>query len=305
MVTVLALLLTGIMVPSSLPKAHADHQSISLNTTGYILRSTYDTYLGRTVDAVKAGSVLTFILSFTADNQNYQRNVSMGVKFDWMSNYQNISSTPVLANQIVYLTLNYTIPNLTGQYSGVYLVPHTWTLQVWDMAIGGIWNQNTFCWDTGKIACHQFTTSFYPLAVYGSAQANGMVLKGQAQALIAGMASILSATTPPAGSNGAIAQLAAANEQITLGNTAYQTGDFNTAQTDYQNALNSANAAQSSLATTGGGTDTATLTSIWITTVAVLLGGIGAVLAGFGGFTYLRNKSKSPSSNTPAPTPKP
>ncbi len=78
----------------------------------------------------------------------------------------------------------------------------------------------------------------------------------------------------------AVADLAAAEVQLNVGNNAYQTSNFNQAQTDYQNALNDANAAQSSLATTGGATDAATMTSIWLGAVAVLLGGIGAVMVG-------------------------
>ncbi len=99
--------------------------------------------------------------------------------------------------------------------------------------------------------------------------------------------------------------LAQAQTQLSLGNTAYSTGDFNDAQTDYQNALNDANAAQSSLATTGGGTDTATLTSIWIQAVAILFGGIGALLVGVAGFKYLRGRARMFSTYTPASAPKP
>jgi hypothetical protein len=91
--------------------------------------------------------------------------------------------------------------------------------------------------------------------------------------------------------------------QLALADAAYQNGDFTTAQTDYQNALNNANAAQSSLSTIGGGTDTATFTSIWLDSVAILLGGIGAILVGFAGFKYLRGKTRALQGYAP-PAPK-
>ncbi|OLD40093.1 MAG: hypothetical protein AUI21_05300 [Nitrospirae bacterium 13_1_40CM_2_62_10] len=91
---------------------------------------------------------------------------------------------------------------------------------------------------------------------------------------------------------------------MALANNAYALGDFSTAQTDYQNALNDANAAQSSLSTIGGGTDAATFTSIWIEAVAVLFGGIGALLVGFAGFKYLRVRTRASAGYAPSTAPK-
>ncbi len=299
LVVVFALLLVGFVVPTSIPKGHADDTSESLNTSGYAVRATYDSFLGRTVDAVQGGNTLTFTLVFVANNANFQRNVSMGVKFDWMNNFQNTSgTTSVLANQVAYVTLTFTIPTLTGQYSGLNLTPHSWTLQVWDMALGSVWTN--FCFDTGTTSCRSFFNN-YPLAIYSSAQATSILTRQQASAEITALQnSLRSVLQAPPGTSAAVAFLAQASEQLSLGDTAYQTGDFSTAQTDYQNSLNSANAAQSSLATTGGGTDTATLTRIWIEGVAALLGGIGAILVGIAGFNYLRHRSKAPSGYTPA-----
>src|SRR5207253_5404062 len=61
----------------------------TLNITGLVARGTYDSYLGSTVDAIQAGNTLTFNVIFTANSYVYQRNLTMGVKFDWMSNFQN------------------------------------------------------------------------------------------------------------------------------------------------------------------------------------------------------------------------
>jgi hypothetical protein len=309
-------LMFAIVVPVSVQKAHADDASEQLTTSGYVIRSYSDSFLGRTVDAVQAGSVMTFTLVFAANSVVYQRNVSMGVKFDWMNNYQNSSianpqnTYSIYANQIATITLNYTIPNLTGQYSGLNLVPHSWVLEVWNGAANSVWTagcgfDNAFF--VPGTACRSFGSG-NPLAIYSNVQATGVLDSQQANAELTSLKSSLSSvlSTPPGATN-AIALMAQANAQITSGNLAYQTANFNAAETDYQNALNTANAAQSSLATTGGGTDTATLSSIWIESVAILLAGIGAVLVGTAGFKYLRARSKliSGATYTPVGAPKP
>src|SRR5213592_2820018 len=154
--------------------------------------------------------------------------------------------------------------------------------------------------------CRRFSSNGYPytyhsLAVYSGAQAGSYNSKLQASAMINSLNSVLGSTiTPAPGTSSALAMLAQANTQMSLANNAYSLGDFTTAQTDYQNALNDANAAQSSLATIGGGTDTATFTSIWLESVAILLGGIGAILVGFAGFKYLRGTTKALPSFAPS-----
>src|SRR5215831_1285931 len=108
----LAVLIVGISTPALIPRGHADDTSMSLSSTGYVMKSVYDPYLGTTVDAIKAGGTLSFTLAFVASSQVFQRNVSLGIKFDWQNNYQNSSMAnpsstyTIFANQIVYLTLN-------------------------------------------------------------------------------------------------------------------------------------------------------------------------------------------------------
>ncbi len=306
LLAILAILLVTIIVPSTIPKSYADDQNETLNTSGYIFRHNYDSFYGDTVDAVQSGSALTFSLTFVADNfRNFQRNITMGVKFDWSNHFENTSaSTPVLMGQTNFITLTYTMPALTGQYANLNLTPHSWTVEVWDMALGAVWTNNCN-FDNGFQSCRTFDNG-YSLAIYSSAQATSMLTAQQAAAEISALGNILSnSKQAPPGTSSAIAALATAEEQLTIGETAYQTGNFATAQTDFQNALNSANAANSALATTGGGTDTATLTSIWLVAVAGLLGGIGALLLGFGGFNYLRRRARSPTSYVPAPDTKP
>lgn len=298
----------------SVQRAHGDDTSETLNITGLLARGTYDSYLANTVDAIQAGNTMTFNVIFTANSYVYQRNLTLGVKFDWMTNYQNTTTdTAVYAGQTLTVSLPYTIPALAGQYSALNLQTHTWILQLWDMAEGATWNANNGCFDFNQAPpnvqpmCRSFTSSNYPyhvLAVYSSAQANSYNSKLQASAIMTSLNNVLGSTNQPApGTSAALASLAQANTQMSLANNAYSLGDFNTAQTDYQNALNDANAAQSSLATIGGGTDTATFTSIWLDSVGILLGGIAAILVGFAGFKYLRGKTRSLPSYTPS-TPK-
>ncbi len=316
LVPIFAMLLVGVAVPLSVPRAHGDDTNETLNITGLLSRDSYDSYLGTYVDAIQAGNTLTFNVIFTANSYVYQRNLTMGVKFDWMTNFQNTTSdTAVYAGQTLTVTLAYQIPVLTGQYTGLNLQAHSWTLELWDMAQGATWNANAYCTDYNyappniPAMCRSFSSNGYPytyhsLAVYSNPQSSSYNSKLQASAIISSLNSVLGSTNSPApGTSSAIASLAQANTQMSLGNNAYSLGDFATAQTDYQNALNDANAAQSSLATIGGGTDTATFTSIWLESVAILLGGIGAILVGFAGFKYLRGKTRALPSYSPT-TPK-
>ena len=282
----------SVFANSFVPTGHADDANESIITTGYLIRYNYDSFYGQTVDAVEAGTTLTFTVAFTADNfRNYQRNITMGVKFDWMSTFQNTSaSIPVQVGQTGFVTRQFTIPALTGQYASLNLIPHTWTVEVWDMAIGAVWTTGCNS-DDGISSCRQFNNS-NQLAVYSSTQATGFQAQQQASAIITALSNVFSSTKQaPPGTNSAIALVTSAQAQLSLGQAAYQSGDFNTAQTDFQNALNDANTAQNSLATTGGGTDTANLTSIWLVTVAGLMGGTGALLVGLAGFNYLRKRA--------------
>ena len=310
---ILAILIVGISSPAFVPRGHADDTSMSLSANGYVMKGFYDPYLGSTVDAVKAGSTLSFTLAFVASSQVFQRNVSLGIKFDWSNTYQNSSMAnpsatfTILHDTIAYITLNATIPTLSGAYSGLNLVRHNWQIQVWDGPANSGWTNGCNFDDffAPYLACRSFFNS-NSLAIYSAAQASGMLARSQANVEISALStSLRSVLQAPPGSSNAVALLAAASTQLSLGDNAYATGDFSDANNDYQNSLNDANAAQSSLATTGGGTDTATLSSIWIEAVAILFGGIGALLVGFAGFKYLRGRAKAFTSYSPASSPKP
>jgi hypothetical protein len=313
LIPIFAVLLVGVAVPFSVPRAHGDDSNVSLNITGLLARNTYDSYLGTYVDAIPAGNTLTFNIVFTANSYVYQRNLTMGVKFDWMTSYQNNtgSYTAAYAYQTVTMSLAFVIPTLTGQNAALNQAPHSWTVEVWDMPVGATYKG--FCWDNNNFPpnvppmCTSFTSNgfnYRSLAIYSSAQAGSYGSKLQASAILTSLQSAFSITLSPApGTSAALASYSQANTEMALGNNAYSTGDFSGAQTHYQNSLNYANAAQSSLATIGGGTDTATLTSIWLESVAILLGGIGAILVGFAGFKFLRGKTRALAGYTP-PAPK-
>ena len=323
LIPILAVLLVGVVAPLSVQRAHGDdvYGGTSLTISGFLFRGQGDSYLGSTYsqfDAVQAGNTLTFNVLFTANSYVYQRNLTMGIKFDWMPNYQNTTGSylAVYAGQTVTLSLAYTIPTLTGQYANLNQAPHTWNLEVWDMPVGASWHGA--CSDSNSYPyvypmCNSFSNTcsyfcfgvtYHPVAVYNSAQASSYTTRLQAASILNALGSAFSITaSPPPGSSAALAMYSQAKTQLTLGDAAYSNGDFTTAQTDYQNALNNANSAQSSLSTIGGGTDTATFTSIWIDSVAILLGGIGAGLVGFAGFKYLRGKTRALQGFTPS-TPK-
>jgi len=293
-----------------------------MTSSGYVIRNHSDSYLGTTVNAIKAGSTLQINVVFQADSSVAPRNVSLGIKFDWMTSFANStmaspqSPYTVFANQIAYLTLSFTIPNLSGNYAGLNLNPHSFNVEVWNGASGSTWTYGCGLGYTNEVygyvgtvykylgSCHEFYA--VEVGVYSDQQASAVLADQQAATEISSLqTSLHSVLQAPPGSSNAVALLAQASVQLSLGDTAYANGDFNGAATDYQNALNDANAAQGSLATTGGGTDTATLTSIWIETVAVLFGGIGALLVGFAGFKYLRARSKILSGPSYTPTGKP
>lgn len=309
---ILAILFAGIIaVPVSLPRAHADDTSVSLNITGVLGKDVSDNYLGSGIyDVIQAGNTMNFNVLFTASPVVFQRNLTLGVKFDWMQNYQNTSSyTAVFAGQTIEVSLAFTIPNLAGSYSSLNVAAHSWTLQLWDMPVGTTWT--TSCYDNGSYykgpACTSWQSYSYSsqtplIAIYNSAQVGYYNNMLQAESIITAIGNVLSSTTPPAGSSAAVADLAQARTQAILASNAYANGDFSTAQTDSQNALNDANAAQSSLGTIGGGTDAATMTSIWLIGAAVIMGGIGALLLGFGGFKYMRGKTRAITGYSPSPS---
>jgi hypothetical protein len=77
-----------------------------------------------------------------------------------------------------------------------------------------------------------------------------------------------------------------------LGDQSWSNGDYGGAKSHYQNAVNDANAASNALTGSGGGSDTASITNQILNGVGIALFGVGSLLAGIGGFFYLRRKPK-------------
>src|SRR5437879_9905106 len=118
LVPLFAVLLVAFAGPLSVQRAHGDDNNETLNITGLIARGTSDSYLGGTVDAVQAGNALTFNVIFSASSVVFQRNLTMGVKFDWMTNFQNTTSeTAVYAGQTIKVSLAYTITAIRDNLS--------------------------------------------------------------------------------------------------------------------------------------------------------------------------------------------
>src|SRR5467141_4557918 len=207
LIPILAVLLVGMAVPLSVQRAHGDDTNETLNITGLTARGTYDSYLQSTVDAIPSGNTLNFNVIFTANSYVYQRNLTMGVKFDWMTNFQNTTSdTAVYAGQTITISLPFTVPVLSGQFTNLNQASHTWTLQVWDMAQGATWSASTSCTDPNSFmapfqpSCRQFNSfnfGFHSVAVYSSAHASCFSNKLQANAILTALASTFGSTITP------------------------------------------------------------------------------------------------------------
>jgi hypothetical protein len=307
----LSLFLVALALPAlRIPNANAFTNNNSAVTIAGIAITTFDSYFHNTqVDAVAAGSVLNFNVYVQASNCgsqcNYQRNVTVGVKFDWMTNYQNASNAsptstfPMTANQQAVIQVPVSIPSLTGTNANANLYTHTWTVVIWDGTLNSLnaINVNTNCADTEKTpSCVRIDMGFgnHPIAIYNPDQLAGMQARKQASTQLASLSTTLGSLTQlPPGAAGAIAALTQASNEMSLGDQSYSTGDFASARTHYQNSQNNVNTAISSLSGTGGGVDTANLTHSILDGAGIVMVGIGALFAGLGAFAYFRKKPKA------------
>ena len=97
----------------------------------------------------------------------------------------------------------------------------------------------------------------------------------------------------PAGSQTAEGQIAQGNIELSLGDQGWGNGDYGGAKTHYQNALNDFNAAAASLINLGGGSANAGIVDLILSGVGIAMFGLGTLLAGIGGFFYLKRKPKA------------
>ncbi len=291
MVYVLAIMLLGFAMPFfSIPAVNAFHASFTYEQTGWLILGYSDGFYSTSVDAAREGSNINFQARIEANGLDYQRNLTVGVKFDWMTSWVNASNAYpgstllLLANQIAIVTVTVPLPTLTGSNANLNFATHGWELRVWDTKL------NTAA-GPGDETESRSRSNF---ALYSNAQADGVLARREANAKILTLSGAFSSVSQlPPGSSTALADVSRANAEISLGDTSYSNGDFATAKTHYSNALNLVNSAVNSLSSTGGGLDTASYTSMIMSGTGFLLAGVGVILAGIGGFIYLNRRSKT------------
>ncbi len=301
-VACLSLLLVGLALPSfniaSIPKANAFHAGSSVTLSGLALASYSDSVLSPNIgirDIATAGSTVTFNVAIFATQTVYQRNVTVGVKFDWMTSFQNASNASpsntltLTASQQATVSISVAIPSSSGP------IDHTWKLLL------GMGPQNKLIGptcsgdqDTSTSLVCIITTNpgGHPsLQIWSSDQAAAAQAKLQATTTRDRVSPFVNSQTT-AGTTAA-GQLAQANSEIILGDTSWGTGDYSGAKTHYQNAANDANAAATSLTNLGGGSSNAGIVSTILAGTGTALFGLGGFLAGIGGFFYLRRRPKA------------
>ena len=207
-----------------------------------------------------------------------------------MTSYQNAtnanptSTLSMTASQVATVTIAVVMP---AQGS---VALHSWSVAVWDGAQNSLNPAGCSPFNNGEKTPPQCllipTTGFHALAVYTGDQlaaAQAAFQAGNAIALVP------STTSTPA----AAGQLAQARTEQSLGTESWLNGDYAGAKTHYQNALNNANAAQASFTNLGGGSANAGIVSTILAGTGTAMFGLGGLLAGIGGFFYLRRRPKA------------
>jgi hypothetical protein len=239
----------------------------------------------------QSGSTITVTVTIQASSFNnpaYQRNVTVGFKGDWMNSYQNASVLSLQANQIGSVSISIALPTVSALSAS-----HTWTIEVWDGPLTG--NIGT-C--QGNDGSEQYRGSGSTTACFQLAQGSITIVTADqysgAQARNA--ANTITTSVGPFGlaNVAANAQIVQATSEQNLGDQAWSGGDYAGAKTHYQNAQNDANAA---LATaynlSGNQTTSQAIISPILAAIGTVMFGLGGLLAGIGGFFYLRRRPKA------------
>ena len=282
----------------SVPNVQAFHSgSVTVEMTGTVVQSYSDPLLG-TVDAAKESSPVSLYVRVVAGSVVGQRNLTVGVKFDWMTTWLNASTaTPtstlsLQANQIAIVPITVTMPALSAN-PGLNLARHTWEVRVWnsakDSSVSGVVGDCT-SHSTNNVPGCASSGTFSGFAIYSNDQADAVKARQEANSKISSLTSTLSSLLElPPGAGRAAADLSTGSVELSLGDTSYANGDFTAAKTHYTNALNLANSAAGALQ----GGDSADFTNLLLNGTGWLLAGVGVLMAGLGGFMYLRKKPKS------------
>jgi hypothetical protein len=304
LVACLSLFLVALTLPTaSIPRAQGFlAANPSITVTGLALTAYTDggVITGNSMVNVAApGATITFNVVVFADNPTtaYQRNVTVGVKFDWMTAYQNASNAGPTNTLTMTANQESSVSVSTAVLSTTARIPHSWTLLVGD----GPQNKPIPPSCSGNInaagnVC--LIISGGAVEIWSNDQISAAQAKFQATKQISNVDGALTAiraifggTSP--GLTNAAGQLAQADTEISLGDQSWSNGDYGGAKSHYQNSLNDANAASSALTSGGGGSDTASITNQILNGVGIALFGVGSLMAGIGGFFYLRRKPKA------------
>ena len=286
LVVSLSLLLVGLALPTtSINRAHAFTNGNYSITVSNVLNSFASPTIGSGTVAQSGSSLsITVVIQASSFTPSYQRNVTIGVKGDWMTAYQNASILTLTSSQLASTTVSITLPTVNSISPS-----HTWTVQAWDgPATGTVANctngdgENNPGSGTAKscLILGGGTVSILTSDQYSAAQA-----RNAAQTAILGAGTLIDET--------ARGQLAQATTERNLGDSSWTNGDFGGAKTHYQNAQNDANAALATQVNLGGGSTNAGIVSTILVGTGTLLFGLGGLLAGFGGFFYLRRRPKA------------
>lgn len=283
----LSLLLVGLALPTtSINRAHAFTNGNDSVTVSNVLNGFVSPTIGSGTVAQSASS-LTFTVVIQAsafNNPAYQRNVTIGFKGDWMLNYQNASIITLTTSQVASTTLSVTLPTVN-----TISPSHGWAVQVWDgPATGNVANctsGNGENYPGSGVAKSCFTLAAGTISILTGDQYSAAQSRNAAQTAILGAGSLTDET--------ARGQLAQATTERSLGDSSWTNGDFGGAKTHYQNAQNDANAALATQVNLGGGATNAGIVGALESGTGILLFGLGGLLAGFGGFFYLKRKPKA------------
>lgn len=234
----------------------------------------------------QGGSSITVTVTVQASgfmNPAYQRNVTIGFLGDWMTVYQNASILNLQTSAIAYTTITVALPSVNAISPG-----HFWNVQVWDgPASGNVasctpGNAENYAGSGTAKSCFSLGSGFVSILTgdqYAAAQGRNTAN------------TILNAVS--ATSSAGRAQVDQATAELSLGDQAWRGGDFSGAKSHYQNAQSDANAALATDYNLGGGQANAGIVSIIESGTGILLFGLGGLLAGIGGFFYLKRKPKA------------
>src|SRR2546428_3171095 len=293
-VACLSLLLVGLALPTTnINKAHAFTNGNNTVTISNVLTGFASPTSGSGTVA-QAGSTITVIVVVQAgapqpppSTLNYQRNVTVGFKGDWMASYQNGSIITLAPGQIGSTTLSIVLPSANSISPN-----HSWNVQLWDGPATGLVSSCTPGDGNDPKNCFIPLTfggviRFLTADQYSAAQARKAALTRLSSVVIPGTSIILISN------QAAVAQLTQASAELKAGDQSWTNGDFAGAKTHYQNSQTNVNNALQTQYNLGGSQQNASIVSVILGGAGTAMFGLGGLLAGIGGFFYLRRRPKA------------